>query len=122
MSDFVRGEFAGFDGDRLPGVPRNQVTLALDHTQPLGHIQLLYHLDGSYRSAVTTTINDALAQADGEIVHNAAEANYHELSGFTVLNASVGVQLAQLLARLYVNNMTNQQGITAWTTHFGDPP
>jgi outer membrane receptor protein involved in Fe transport len=59
------------------------------------------HADASYRSTVTTP----------QI--NSSAAGYQQLGGYATVNASTGLLLGgKLRARRYVNNLTNQAGIS----------
>jgi iron complex outermembrane receptor protein len=116
--DFVRANFVGRDGDRLPLVPRKQVTAALDYVVPLPEDRdVSLHLDAAYRSDVNTSVNAMQFDTDNQaIVENIYSTNFRHLGGFTTLNANVGVQATkQLRVRLYCNNVTNQLGITTWS-------
>jgi len=106
-SDFTitdRGEtiLSAQDGDRLPYVPKQTLTAGLGYTQPItSGITLDAHANASYRSDVTTQIN-------------ATASGYQQLGGFTVVGASAGLLFGpHLSTRLYVNNLTNQAGISA---------
>ncbi len=93
---------AANNGDRLPYVPRQTLTAGLSYTHPLTEKTVVdLHLDASYRSDVTTQVN-------------ASAAGYQQLGGFTTVGASAGLHYgAAWRARLYVNNLTNIQGVSA---------
>lgn len=90
------------DGDALPYVPKQTVTAGLGYTHPLtADLTLDLRGDLSYRSSVTTQIN-------------ASAAGYQELGGFTTVGASAALHIGSAWrTRLYVNNLTNTQGISA---------
>jgi outer membrane receptor protein involved in Fe transport len=120
--DFVRANFVGQKDDRLPLVPRIQLTAALDYVVPLlQDREVSFHVDAAYRSAVNTSVNDLQASTDsttGEtlIAPNIYATNFRHLGGFTTLNAGVGFQATKAVKiRLYCNNLTNQFGITTWS-------
>jgi iron complex outermembrane receptor protein len=116
--DFVRANFVGRDGDRLPLVPKKQVTAALDYVMPVApERNFSMHVDMAYRSDVNTSVNDLQYDTTNDvIVANTYSTNFRHLGGFTTLNASVGMQATrQLKVRLYCNNITNQLGITTWS-------
>jgi iron complex outermembrane recepter protein len=132
-SDFITGDFVGQSGNRLPGVPENQLTLGANYVQPLpNQTTLQYHLGASYQSSVTSNINN-LYVSNGSACNPNQPAtctivaepfptwrtNYREFSGFAVLEASVGWELRNgLNLRLYGDNLTNAQGTTAWTGRY----
>jgi outer membrane receptor protein involved in Fe transport len=120
--DFVRANFVGQKDDRLPLVPKIQLTAALDYVVPLlQDREVSLHVDAAYRSAVNTSVNDLQASTDsitGEtvIAANIYSTNFRHLGGFTTLNAGVGFQATKAVKiRLYCNNLTNQFGITTWS-------
>lgn len=89
-------------GDRLPYVPKQSLTAGINYVHPLSSTVILSaRADASYRSDVDTQIN-------------ASAAGYRQLGGFTTLNASATVAFnGQWRARLYGNNLSNQQGVSA---------
>ncbi|MBS0393631.1 MAG: TonB-dependent receptor [Proteobacteria bacterium] len=103
---FQRGDddVAGYAGDRLPGVSRQQVTAAADYTVPLtGQASLHLHGDAAYRSSFWTSLPHSPTAA--------------ELPGFTLVNLRGGVAFGdswQLDA--FVSNLTNQAAATAIAT------
>jgi outer membrane receptor protein involved in Fe transport len=112
----------GQKDDRLPLVPKIQLTAALDYVVPLlQDREVSFHVDAAYRSAVNTSVNDLQASTDsttGEtlIAPNIYATNFRHLGGFTTLNAGVGFQATKAVKiRLYCNNLTNQFGITTWS-------
>jgi iron complex outermembrane recepter protein len=120
--DFIRANFVGQKGDRLPLVPKTQVTAALDYVVPLEQErEVSFHVDAAYRSDVNTSVNNLQASTDsdtGETVigENTYSTNFRHLGGFTTLNAGVGFQASkEWKVRLYCNNLTNQFGITTWS-------
>ncbi|MBV8803774.1 MAG: TonB-dependent receptor, partial [Sinobacteraceae bacterium] len=116
--DFIKANFVGLNGERLPLVPKEQVTAALDYVVPLAHDQdISLHVDASYRSDVNTSVNDLQYDTKKDvIVENIYSTNFRHLGGFTTLNAGVGFQASkELRVRLYCNNLTNQLGITTWS-------
>jgi outer membrane receptor protein involved in Fe transport len=116
--DFVRANFVGREGDRLPLVPKTQLTAALDYVVPMDKDrEFSLHADMAYRSDVNTSVNNLQYDTTSDaIVENIYSTNFRHLGGFTTLNASVGMQATkQLKVRLYCNNITNQLGITAWS-------
>ena len=116
--DFTRANFVGRSGDRLPLVPKTQLTAALDYMLPLSEDrEFSLHVDAAYRSDVNTSVNNLQHDAKtGTIVENIYATNYRHLGGFTTLNAGVGFAATkELKVRFYCNNLTNQLGITTWS-------
>ncbi len=120
--DFIRANFVGQKDDRLPLVPKTQLTAALDYVVPLlQDREVSFHVDAAYRSAVNTSVNNLQASTDADtgetvIAANIYQTNFRHLGGFTTLNAGVGFQATKALkVRLYCNNLTNQFGITTWS-------
>lgn len=99
----VRSGYNGDDGDRMPGVPRHSVIASLNYAQPVtwgGSSTLLYRIDGAYRSSTNTSLNRA-------------SRNYVELPGFDTWNASVAWQSDKMRVRLFIDNLTDEEGVTA---------
>jgi outer membrane receptor protein involved in Fe transport len=116
--DFIRSNFVGRDGDRLPLVPKTQLTAALDYVVPMAQDRdVTLHVDAAYRSDVNTSVNNLQYDVDNDvIVQNIYSTNFRHLGGFTTLNAGVSFQATkELRLRLYCNNVTNQLGITTWS-------
>jgi iron complex outermembrane receptor protein len=106
-SDFLitdRGEtiLSAQGGDRLPYVPEQTLTAGLGFMHPLTRdISMDLHVDASYRSDVTTQINSTAS-------------GYQQLGGFTTADASATFLFGpNWHARLYVNNLTNNEGVSA---------
>lgn len=90
----------GSAGDDLPGVPRHTAMIAFNYLQPLPFGELLFHLDGAYRSGITTALNDL-------------SSNYWELDGYDTWNASVTWRNETFRAGLFVSNITDELGISS---------
>ncbi len=90
------------DGDRLPYVPKQTLTAGLGHVDRVaGDMTLDTHLYASYRSDVTTQINDTAT-------------GFQQLGGYTTVNGSTALSIgAHIRTSLYVNNLTNQMGVSA---------
>jgi outer membrane receptor protein involved in Fe transport len=106
-SDFTivdRGEtiLSAQDGNLLPYVPKQTLTAGLGFMHPIVNgVTLDIHGDASYRSDVTTQINSTAS-------------GYQQLGGFTTMDASATFLFAShWRARLYGDNLTNQQGVSA---------
>jgi iron complex outermembrane receptor protein len=120
--DFIKANFVGRKDDRLPLVPKTQVTAALDYVVPLlQEREISFHVDAAYRSAVNTSVNSLQAKTDPNtgapvISENIYSTNFRHLGGFTTVNAGVAFQATkEFKVRLYCNNVTNQAGITTWS-------
>lgn len=86
-------------GTALPGTPRNSVALTLKY----GHIrindgELYFSVSGHYQSAVLPALS----------------ATVPTVGGYTMANARIGYDLAHWSAALFVNNLTNNLGITSY--------
>jgi iron complex outermembrane receptor protein len=103
---FVRGynDLVGVDGDRLPGVSKQQITIAVDFAQPIRNDWLLHaRLDAAYRSDFWTSLPHSSTATD--------------LPGFTVLNARLGLEMTSAWRlEAFVDNITNQAQATAVST------
>jgi len=68
-------------GDKLPNVPKNQYTVVLDYTQPLGNSgrTLLFGLSGAYRDSVGSTFSHT-------------DRNYMELDAYWLWNGVVKIE------------------------------
>jgi iron complex outermembrane recepter protein len=101
-------DLVGNAGDRLPNVSKQQVTVALDHSQPLSN-NLEFHarLDASYRSDFWTALPNSAFATD--------------LPGFELVNARVGLGFGQgWRIDAFINNITNQEAATSVSTVPGD--
>lgn len=89
------------DGDPLPYVPKQTLTLGVNYTRAVTSAATLQAYAGAaYRSDVTTQIN-------------ASAAGYQQLGGFTTIDASASLLFdTRWTTRLYVDNLTNIQGVT----------
>jgi outer membrane receptor protein involved in Fe transport len=83
-------------------VPRQTLTADVGYVHPLGSgVTLDAHADAAYRSDVTTQLNSSVL-------------GYQVLGGFTTINATAGLKFAGgWHARLFVDNLTNIQGVTS---------
>ncbi len=103
----------GHAGDRLPNVPEQTLTGAVNWVHALNpDVYLDLHLNGAYRSAITTEVNNSVP-------------GFQHLGGFTILNTSVGLSYGpNWHGRLFVNNLTNAVAITSagqLFRNFADP-
>jgi iron complex outermembrane receptor protein len=95
------GGIQDLTGRQIPGVPKFTYTLALDASQPLlesgGQTLELYgHADFSHRSSLNTTVS---------------LSRYGEVEGYGILNARIGVRLADgsIDASLWARNLTDTE-------------
>ncbi|ARD43851.1 TonB-dependent receptor [Colwellia sp. PAMC 21821] len=99
-ADFSTDGINGVDGDKLPGVPENMVTLAVNYFQYIDGLEVSYHLNGSYTDEVTTAFS-----TDTD--------NFTHVDSYTMLNASVFIKLNDNLSvNLFVDNITNERAPT----------
>ena len=95
------GGIQDLTGRQIPGVPKFTYTLGVDASQPLfesgGHTLELYgHADFSHRSSLNTTVS---------------LSRYGEVEGYGILNARIGVRLADgsIDASLWARNLTDTE-------------
>jgi outer membrane receptor protein involved in Fe transport len=96
-------DFAGQEGNRLPGVPKHMASWSFDYTRPvnfLGESSINLHVDGFYRSSVVTDTSPA-------------SPTYVKLDGFDAWNASLTWTNDNWRAGLFVKNITDENGVTA---------
>ncbi len=97
-------DLVGSAGDRLPNVSKQQVTIAIDHSQPLSNNREFHvRLDASYRSDFWTALPNSAFATD--------------LPGFALVNARVGFGFGKAW-RLdaFIDNLTNQEAATSVST------
>lgn len=96
-------DISGGKGDKLPGVPEHMVSWALDYHHPVnlfGESEVRLHVDGSYRSSVTTALTPTTP-------------SFAKLDGFDIWNASLTWSKDQWQVGAFVKNLTDEPGITA---------
>jgi outer membrane receptor protein involved in Fe transport len=111
-SGFTAGvvpDLVGVSGNRLPGVSRQQATVAVDYGVPFGADREFHaHLDAAYRSDFWTSLPSSPTAAD--------------LPGFLLLNARAGMGFARAWrVDAFINNITNQEAATSVSTQPGLP-
>ena len=98
-----------FDGDPLPGVPKNSLAFGLDYLQPVkwgGGWTLNWHVDGYFRDD---------AQSDFS-PNNLFGQNYFEIDSFWVWNGALTLDAGTWNASLFVRNLGNEEGVTGGLT------
>ncbi len=99
-ADFTTDGVSGIDGDKLPGVPENMVTLSANYYQYINDYEITYHLNGSFTDDVTT----------GFITDT---ENFTNVDGYSVLNASIFVQINdEISVSFFADNITNERAPT----------
>jgi iron complex outermembrane receptor protein len=111
-SGFTAGivpDLVGVSGNRLPGVSRQQATVAIDTSVPISADREFHaHLDAAYRSDFWTSLPSSPTAAN--------------LPGFVLLNARAGLQFLQAWrVEAFLNNITNQEAATSVSTEPGLP-
>ena len=87
----------GSNGATLPGTPHHTFSFGVDYDHPIADdLQLQIHADYSYRSGMSTS----LTPDENE-----------NLTGFSMVNASVGVSHDKWRVSLYADNLTNARGV-----------
>jgi outer membrane receptor protein involved in Fe transport len=97
------GPNPGFKGDRLPGVPRLNLSTSAQYVFPLfaSGLDGVGRVDYSYTGDSTTTFND-LSTANGIPSHFNPDS-------YALLNLRLGVQNERWAAALYVDNVTDER-------------
>jgi iron complex outermembrane receptor protein len=87
----------GAKGAALPGTPHHMVSFGVDYAKDIADDLLLQlHADYSYRSGMSTSLT---------------EDENENLTGFSMVNASVGVSRGPWRVSMYANNLTNARGV-----------
>jgi iron complex outermembrane recepter protein len=102
-------DLVGVDGNRLPGVSKQQATVALDYGIPFAAEREFYaHLDAAYRTDFWTSLPNSPSAVD--------------LPGFLLMNARAGVAFNKAWrVEAFMNNITNQEAATSVSTEPGLP-
>jgi outer membrane receptor protein involved in Fe transport len=87
-------------GGPLPGTPKSSVELGLEYAHiDLAGGELLYGIDGHYRSKILSSISETAPV----------------VPGYTMLDTRLTYTKSHVLATVYVDNVTNTLGINAIT-------
>jgi iron complex outermembrane recepter protein len=86
-------------GGRLPGTPLNAAFCQLEYRHRAGPYELRFAVDGRYQSQVTSSLT----------------ATDPKAGGYTTWNLRVNALRGPWFARLYVDNVSNILGISAYT-------
>lgn len=88
-----------YAGDRLPGSPREQVSLGFNYSRTVNTAIWDAALNYAYNTGMTAALNDGFM-------------DYTRLDGYGMINAKTGVSLESWKFGLYVNNLANTRAIT----------
>jgi outer membrane receptor protein involved in Fe transport len=92
---------SGAVGARTPGSPENTFTLSGSYYWTLNdNRQLVFHANGSYRSDVVRNLASDLSDV-------------YIIDAFAVVDTSLALETDRWSAQLFVNNIFNEEGITA---------
>lgn len=103
-SDFnsPTGALIAADGNRLPGIPKHMLNMAIDYTtQITSDIEMVARLDGYIQSKTENYINNM----------HATYGDTH--SGFSIWNASASFAKDNVNVTVFVKNLLNEEGVTA---------
>jgi len=97
----------GFDGDRLPGIPKHSLTVSADYTQPIANsLDMIFHVNGSYRSKTNSHYNELTNLG----------RRFFVMDGFSIWDASVSLAQENWMLSLFVDNIGNEKGVTGGVT------
>jgi len=86
-------------GAQLPGVAKEMGTFSTDYYWSVNMGEAYVHLDAFYRGSSETS-------------PNVSWGNYEKLGGFSIVNVSIGLQTESWEARIFVDNISDELGIT----------
>ena len=86
-------------GAQLPGVAKEMGTFSTDYYWPVRMGDAYVHLDVFYRGSSETS-------------PNVNWGNYEKLDGFSIINVAIGLQTDSWEARVFVDNISDEVGIT----------
>ena len=97
------GPNPGFDGDRLPGVPRFNLAASAQYGFPLGSggLEGFGRVDYSYTGDSTTTFNE-LSTANGMPSH-------FNPASYSLVNLRFGVRKDRWTTALFIDNVTDER-------------
>lgn len=88
-----------YDGDRLPGSPREQWNFGFDYRRTVNATTWDAGLAYAYNTGMITSLNDSFS-------------DYSKLDGYGSLNANIGMEVRNWRFGAYVNNLENERAIT----------
>jgi len=86
-------------GAQLPGVAKEMGTFSTDYYWSVNMGDAYVHLDAFYRGSSETS-------------PNVSWGNYEKLDSFSIVNVSIGLQTEKWDARLFVDNISDELGVT----------
>ena len=95
------GDMIAAAGNRLPGVPKHMLNLAVDYTTEISDIETVFRVNGYIQSKSENYINN----------DHATYGRNH--AGFGLWNASATLLLEDFDVSLFVKNIGNEMGTTA---------
>lgn len=89
----------GFDGDRVPGVPKHEGAISATYSHAIKAVEARYFIGTYLKSEVYTRVNDlpGTKNEDSQV-----------LPGFGIVNASASFGYDDWLVRLYADNLLNK--------------
>ncbi|WP_339670665.1 TonB-dependent receptor [Dasania marina] len=93
-------------GGTLPGIPKHMATFSTDYYLPVSMGEVVFHLNGFYRSEADTAPNESWE-------------NFKEIDSFSMFDASVGLETETWGAKIFIDNLTNEEGTTGGQTAEG---
>jgi len=91
------------DGDSIPGIPENSLTLGLDYDHSISFFgtptDVNWHIDGAFRDEVQSNFNED-------------SPNFYIMDDFWMWNASVSFATESWRTSIFVRNLGDEEGIT----------
>ena len=103
----------GQSGDKVPGVPEFQFSLAGEFIQPLNNgWEILYVLDTSYTDEITTRVNDNITIGNMPGADPSPNIDNEVLDSYNIWNFSVTLTTEQWDLSFYIDNLTDEYAFT----------